>query len=102
MAKTGRPKGSKNKFPTYAKLHDAFLERGLDPAAELAEHYFEMKKRDERALMQHALKLMFEFVYPKPRPVDPEGKAESPPTINITAISDDELNQKIKELLGGK
>lgn len=102
MKKRGRPKGATSKFPTYTKIHDALLEHGVDPIKELADHYNESKTLGERALALQALKLMFEFGFAKPRPVDQKGEAENPTTININNLSDDVLDEKISKLLGKK
>jgi hypothetical protein len=99
MKKRGRPKGATSKFPTYTKIHDALLEHGVDPIKELADHYNESKALGERALALQALKLMLEFGFAKPRPVDQKGEAENPTTINITNVPDADLDSEIKRLV---
>lgn len=69
----GRQKGSKNKFPSRQKMLDELLNRGFDFFNEYIELYRKAEKEEtrEKLLMRFA-----EFLFPKLRPVDLDGKPE--------------------------
>lgn len=71
----GRPKGAKNKIPARSLIFDALVERNFNFFDEYIKLYRDPKTNEiirEKLLMRFA-----EFLFPKLRPVDLEGKADS-------------------------
>lgn len=71
--KGGRPKGATNKFPSKQKMYDALMANGFEFFKEFVSLYRGAAKEEtkERLLMRIA-----EFLFPKLRPVDLDGKPE--------------------------